>query len=96
MNNKYKLTTNEKTIWDMKLYQIEALKDFWIIKKGDLWWWIEKEDNLSHNWDATVSWNATVYWNARAYWAYKYTSKEETLDWREVQIDGKTYILSEK
>ena len=44
---KYKLTKNKKTIGEITLYQIEALKDFSDIKKGDLGGWIEKESNLS-------------------------------------------------
>ncbi len=79
MTNKYKLTTTTKQHWDITLYQIQALKDFWNIKKGALWWWIEKEDNLSQDWNALVSWDARVYWNALVYWnakvswAYNYT-----------------------
>ena len=70
---KYKLTKNKKTIGDITLYQIEALKNFSNIKKGDLGGWIEKESNLSQQgncWvygDAKVSGNAMVYGDARVY-----------------------------
>ena len=44
---KYKLSKNKRTIGDITLYQIEALKDFSNIKKGDLGGWIQKPSNLS-------------------------------------------------
>ena len=61
---KYKLTKNKKTIGDVTLYQIEALKDFSNIKKGDLGGWIEKESNLSQQGNCWVSCHARVYDNA--------------------------------
>jgi len=61
---KYKLTKNKKTIKEITLYQIEALKDFSDIKKGDLGGWIEKESNLSQQGDCWVSCRARVYDNA--------------------------------
>lgn len=64
---KYKLTKNTKRYDGKTLYQIEAIKDFWNVKKWDLWWWIEKENNLSQEW------KARVYWNARVSWRYNYT-----------------------
>ena len=62
---KYKLTKNKKTIKEITLYQIEALKDFLNIKKGDLGGWIEKESNLSHRGDCWVSGSAMVCDNAQ-------------------------------
>ena len=62
---KYKLTKNKKTIGDVTLYQIEALKDFSDIKKGDLGGWIEKESNLSQQGDCWVSGSAMVCDNAQ-------------------------------
>ncbi len=68
---KYKLTNNKKEFAERTLYQIEALKDFGNIKKGDLGGWIEKECNLSQDdncWvyrDAWVSGNARVSGNAK-------------------------------
>ena len=61
---KYKLTKNKKTIGDVTVYQIEALKDFLNVKKGDLGGWIEKESNLSQQGDCWVSCRARVYDNA--------------------------------
>ena len=71
--NKYKLTENKKEIFGTTLYQIEALKDFSNVSKGDLGGWIKKESNLSqlnNAWvydDALVSGNAWVYGNAQVY-----------------------------
>ena len=61
---KYKLTKNKKTIKEITLYQIEALKDFLNVKKGDLGGWIEKESNLSQQGDCWVSGDARVYGRA--------------------------------
>jgi hypothetical protein len=61
---KYKLTKNKKTIKEITLYQIEALKDFSNIKKGDLGGWIEKESNLSQQGDCWVYGRARVYGDA--------------------------------
>ena len=70
---KYKLTKNKKTIGEITVYQIEALKDFLNIKKGDLGGWIEKESNLSHRGDCWVSGDARVYgdaWVSGDAWVY--------------------------
>ena len=64
---KYKLTKNKKTIGDVTLYQIEALKDFLNVKKGDLGGWIEKESNLSHRGDCWVYGDARVYGRAMVF-----------------------------
>jgi carbonic anhydrase/acetyltransferase-like protein (isoleucine patch superfamily) len=55
------------------MLRIIALKDFLLIKKGDLGGLIEEEKNLSQNGDAWVSGNAQVSGNARVYgdaWVY--------------------------
>jgi carbonic anhydrase/acetyltransferase-like protein (isoleucine patch superfamily) len=73
MNKKYKLTSNFKMQFGIKLFQIEALKDFSIFKKGEKGGWIEKKENLSQGGDAwvygnaQVSGDAWVYGNARVY-----------------------------
>ena len=64
---KYKLTNNKKDVCGRTLYQIEALKDFGNIKKGDLGGWIEREDNLSQDDNCWVSGNAWVSGDARVY-----------------------------
>lgn len=62
---KYKLTENTKEIGNITLYQIEALKDFCNVRKGDLGGWIEKEENLSQDGKCWVSDNAQVFGNTR-------------------------------
>ena len=64
---KYELTTNTKTCFGRKLYQIKALKDFGDVKAGDLGGYIEKEENLSQDGIAWVHDNAWVYGDAEVY-----------------------------
>ena len=68
MENKYKLT--EEICYDflgIKLYRIEALKDFANVKKGDKGGYIEKEDNLSQEGDCWIYDDAKVYDNAKVF-----------------------------
>jgi carbonic anhydrase/acetyltransferase-like protein (isoleucine patch superfamily) len=62
---KYKLTSEFKIYFGIKLYQIEALKDFGNVKKGDKGGWIEKEENLEQSGNAWVYGDAQVYGDAR-------------------------------
>ena len=64
---KFKLTKNSKVVNGITLHQIQALKDFSNVKKGDLGGWIEKEKNLSQEDSAWVSENARVSDNAQVY-----------------------------
>ena len=64
---KYELTTNTKTCFGRKLYQIKALKDFGYVKAGDLGGYIEKEENLSQDGIAWVFDNACVYGDTEVY-----------------------------
>ena len=71
---KYKLTDECITFDDIKLYRIEALKDFGWVRKGDKGGFIESEDNLSQKGDCWVSDDAKVYGNARVFgdcWVYE-------------------------
>ena len=61
---KYKLTDECITIGEHKLYRIEALKDFYIVEKGDKGGFIESEENLSHFNNCWVYYNARVSNNA--------------------------------
>jgi len=64
MENKiYKLTSNTKVVFGIKLFQIQLIVDCKYGQIGDLGGWIEKESNLSG--DAWVSGNARVYGDAR-------------------------------
>ncbi|MFN7611367.1 MAG: hypothetical protein ACK5QX_10605, partial [bacterium] len=59
---KFKLTTECREFFGIKLFRIEALVDIpkWGVKAGDKGGWIEKEENL-----AQVSGNAWVYGDAQ-------------------------------
>ena len=67
MDKKYKLTKTIKEYAGVTLYQIEALKDFGDVEKGEKGGFIEKEDNLSQDGDAWVSGDARVSGDA---WVY--------------------------
>jgi carbonic anhydrase/acetyltransferase-like protein (isoleucine patch superfamily) len=75
---KYKLTDESIEVDGVKLFRIEALKDFqtthgFLVKAGDRGGFIEKESNLSHkirasnNQGSWVSENARVYGEAQVY-----------------------------
>lgn len=61
---KYELTTNVKTGFGRKLFQIKALVSFGDVTAGDLGGYIEKEENLSHDGNAWVYDDARVYGDA--------------------------------
>jgi len=71
--NKFKLTAEFKIWCGIKLYQIEALKDFGNVSKGDKGGWVEKENNIDQSGDAWVSGNAQVYGNARVSFKASFT-----------------------
>jgi len=64
---KYKLTKETKEVYGLKLFRIEALKDFGDVEKGEKGGWIEKEENLSQENNAWIYGNASVYGNAEIY-----------------------------
>lgn len=64
-NLKYKLTKNTLIYAKRTLYQIEALKDFDDVKKGDFGGWVESENNLSQEGNCWIYDNAKVYDSAR-------------------------------
>lgn len=65
---KFSLTTNTKERFGITLYQIKAEMSFGNVEKWDLWWWVEKESNLSQvSGDARVYGGARVYGNAQVY-----------------------------
>ena len=71
MSKKYKLTSETKEVFGVKLHRIEALMDFDDVEKGDKGGWIEKETNLDNDgnaWvsdDARISGDAWVFGDAR-------------------------------
>ena len=62
---KYEFTGEEKVIDTHTLHRIRAVRDFGVVKAGDLGGWIESEDNLSHDGYAWVDGEARVICNAR-------------------------------
>ena len=65
-NNKYRLIPEDcKIKYGRKLYRIEALKDFGVVKAGELGGYIESENNLSFDGEAWVCENAKVFDDAR-------------------------------
>ena len=80
---KYKLTKETKEVYGLKLFRIEALKDFGDVEKGEKGGWIEKEENLSQENNAWIYGNASVYGDAWIYGkklisGYFYHTKEKS------------------
>lgn len=65
MERKYEFTKETVNVNGVTLHRIQAIKDFGIVKKGDLGGFIEKEYNLSHDGDARVYGNARAYDDAK-------------------------------
>ena len=66
-NKKCELTNEKITFMGRVLHRIRALRNFGIVKVGDLGGFIESEDNLSQDGSCWVFDYAKVYGNARVY-----------------------------
>ena len=64
MEEKYELTHETIMIGGRILHRIRALRDFGLIKKGDLGGFVESEKNLSHDRNCWVSDDAKVFGDA--------------------------------
>ena len=64
MDNKYKLTDETIEFNGVKLYRIEALKDFSLVKKGDKGGFVQSERNLSHNGNCWIFHDAKALGNS--------------------------------
>lgn len=62
---KYELTKETKNVGCIILYRIKALRDFDVVKAGDLGGWVESESNLSQDDTCWVSGDAWVYGEAK-------------------------------
>ena len=62
---KYKLTGETLKTSFVTLHRIQALRDFGVIKSGDLGGFVQSERNLSHSGTAWVSDYALVFGGAR-------------------------------
>ena len=67
MESKYKLTDEYIVHYGIKLFRIEALKDFRNVRKGDKGGFVENENNLSHDEDCWISGDAKVFGDASVY-----------------------------
>ena len=61
---KFKLTSETKTEFGIKLFRIEATESFSNVSKGEKGGWVEKEANLDMSGNAWVYGDARVYGNA--------------------------------
>jgi NDP-sugar pyrophosphorylase family protein len=67
MDKKYELTNEVIVVDSVKLFRIKAIKDFPLIKCGELGGYIENESNLSHQGNCWVFDNAKVYEYSHVY-----------------------------
>ena len=65
MEKKYKLTDEYIVYYGIKLFRIEALKDFRDVRKGDKGGFVENENNLSHFGECWIYGDAKVYGYSR-------------------------------
>ncbi len=64
MYKKYEFTGEEKVVDNHTLHRVRALRNFGVVRAGDLGGWIESEDNLSHDGYAWVFGRSRVEGNA--------------------------------
>lgn len=66
MERKYRLLDDDTIVVEgHTLYRIEAVRDFYLVRKGDRGGYVEKEWNLSHLGDCWIYDEAMVYGGAR-------------------------------
>lgn len=65
MDNKYRLTYENKSVRGISLYRIQAIRSFGDVKEGDLGGFVESESNLSHIHNCWIYDDAAVYEVAR-------------------------------
>ena len=93
MTKKYKLTKTKKEYCGTTLYQIEALRDFSDVKKGEKGGYIEREDNLSQEGNCWVSGDAWVYDKLKLTGGYFYHYKEKSEEIEKVEVDEDYELL---
>ena len=78
MNKKFELLPDDTIeVFGRKHFRIKAKINFGTVETGELGGYIEKEENLSENGDATVSDDARVYGNAEVYGDAWVTSQKD-------------------
>ena len=87
MNKKFELLLDDTiTVFGIKLFRIKALISFGNVEEGELGGYVEKESNLSHDFNAWVYGNARVYgdadyivfknhWSSGRYFTYTKSNK---------------------
>ncbi len=97
MKKKYKLTNKTIKYRGHILHQIQALKDFKGIKKGDLGGWVESEINLSQEGDCWITDKVRVLdgasVNKNAYVKGNVLITDNAIITDEVLIDGNNAII---
>lgn len=88
---KYKLTKVTKEWLGVTFYQIEALRSFGVVPKGEKGGYISKEDNLSQDGDAWVFGNAKVSGDAEVYGDAKVSGDAKVFGDAEVYGDARVY-----
>lgn len=98
--DRYKLTDVCIEEEGIKLYQIEAMKDFADVKAGDKGGYIEKTDNLSQSRTSWVYDTSKVYGNAKVRGYAKIMGDStvcgDTLISSKIVVDGNKKITSNK
>lgn len=64
---KYKLLEENIILNNIKLYRIQALRDFNDVKTGDIGGYVQSEDNLSHKGNAWLYNESKAYGNSEVY-----------------------------
>ena len=90
---KYRLTDEFITLDNRKLYRIEALKNFYNVKKGDKGGFVESENNLSQKGNCWIHNDAKVYGDAKVLDNAKIYNNAEVFD--NAKIFGDTLIYGD-
>lgn len=90
-DKKYELLKDDyKKVFGIKLYRIRALKDFGVVKKGDVGGYIQKEENLSQKNTCWVYKEAKVWGEARVYEKAKIYGEAKV--WQEAKVYGEAIV----
>ena len=89
---KFKVTDITKEWEGRTLYRIQALRDFGLVKAGDLGGWIEKERNLSQEGDCWVGDYAMVWGNAMVY--NNAVASDNAQIWENARVWGRALKLT--
>ena len=91
MEKKYRLTDETIKFGGGELHRIEALRDFWRVKKGDKGGFVQSEKNLSHDGDCLIFGDAMIYGSAKVYDNSKVLDNAKVYDNAKVFGDAMIY-----